>query len=98
MSEQGDQSKDREEPQQHGSDSPNPGQGGSSEGGTGGSDSGTERGTEREGGQEGTEQGGGGSQTGEQYEPPRQVEVENEGELGRESSGTGESQDDESAQ
>ena len=44
MSEQGDQRKDREEPQQHGSESPNPSQGGGSEGGTGGSESGTERG------------------------------------------------------
>jgi hypothetical protein len=92
MSEQGDQWKDREEPQQHGTESPNPSQGGGSEGGTGGSESGTERGTEREGGgQEGTEQGGG-SQTGEQDEQPRQGDVEHEGDLGREPGGSEDSQ------
>jgi len=88
VSEQGDQWKDREEPQQHGSESPNPSQGGGSEGGTGGSESGTER---ESGGQEGTEQGGG-NQSGDQDEQPRQGDVEHEGDLGREPGGTEDSQ------
>jgi membrane protein len=84
VGEQGDQSKDREEPQQHGSDSPNPGQGGSSGAGAEGGQSGSQ---DRPGAaDESNREAGTGTDQREtdgegEDEKPRQGDVEHEGDL-----------------